>query len=105
VRDPDEVRASYADAIAYSLTAVTAFLAHLGDPNLVVLMLGDHQPSSLVSGAGSSREVPISVIAGDPGVIRRARSWGWTSGLQPEAGAPTWPMDAFRDRFLTAFSG
>ena len=29
--------------------------------------------------------------------------WGWQAGLRPNAGAPVWPMDAFRDRFLTAY--
>jgi hypothetical protein len=29
--------------------------------------------------------------------------WGWRDGLRPDAGAPVWPMDTFRDRFLTAY--
>jgi hypothetical protein len=33
----------------------------------------------------------------------RAADWGWQEGLRPDAGAPVWPMDAFRDRFLTTF--
>jgi hypothetical protein len=36
-------------------------------------------------------------------VLDRVAGWGWTDGLRPAADAPVWRMDAFRDRFLTAF--
>jgi hypothetical protein len=36
-------------------------------------------------------------------VTDRAADWGWRTGLRPDAGAPVWPMDTFRDRFLTAY--
>ena len=67
-------------------------------------MLGDHQPSTIVSGFGGNREVPVTVIARDPRVVDRISGWGWQTGLRPGEQAPLWPMAAFRDRFLTAFS-
>jgi len=36
-------------------------------------------------------------------VLHQIAGWGWTSGMRPGAQAPTWPMSAFRDRFLGAF--
>ena len=30
-------------------------------------------------------------------------AWGWQPGLRPAPDAPVWRMDAFRDRFLSAF--
>ena len=48
--------------------------------------------------------MPISVIARDPAVVDRIAGWGWQHGLRPAPDAPVWPMDAFRDRFLEAFS-
>jgi hypothetical protein len=30
-------------------------------------------------------------------------SWGWQDGMLPSPTAPVWPMDAFRNQFLTAF--
>jgi phosphatidylglycerophosphate synthase len=102
-RDPDLVKAAYAASIAYSLDAVTSFVQQLHNQELVLVVLGDHQPASIVSGEGASHDVPVSIIAADPAVMDRAADWGWQDGLRPDAGAPVWPMNAFRDRFLTAY--
>jgi hypothetical protein len=48
--------------------------------------------------------VPISVIAHDPKVMDQIAGWGWQAGMLPSPQARVWPMAAFRDRFLTAFS-
>jgi len=56
-----------------------------------------------VVGDTASRDVPITIVARDPAVLDRVAGWGWTAGLEPGPGAPVWPMNAFRDRFLTAF--
>jgi len=48
--------------------------------------------------------VPVTIIAADPAVTDRAANWGWQNGLRPGASAPVWPMDTFRDRFLTTYS-
>ena len=103
VGKPDQVRTAYGQSIQYSLTAMISFLQTFHDPNLVVVMLGDHQPATIVSGTGASHDVPITIIAHDPAVLSRINSWGWQDGLRPAANAPVWPMDAFRDRFLTAY--
>ncbi|TDW66335.1 CDP-alcohol phosphatidyltransferase family protein [Kribbella pratensis] len=103
-RQPDRVKAAYAQSIAYSLDALTSFVQQLHDRNLVLVVLGDHQPASIVSGNGASHDVPVSIIAADPAVTDRAADWGWQTGLRPAAGAPVWPMDTFRDRFLTTYS-
>ncbi|MFD3403579.1 CDP-alcohol phosphatidyltransferase family protein [Kribbella sp. NPDC058693] len=104
-RQPDQVKAAYDQSIAYSLDALTSFVQQVHDPNLVLVVLGDHQPASIVSGNGASHEVPISIIAADPTVTNRAATWGWQTGLRPTATAPVWPMDTFRDRFLTTYGG
>jgi len=103
VGKPDQVRTAYGQSIQYSLTAIISFLQTFHDPNLVVVMLGDHQPATIVSGQGASHDVPITIIAHDPAVLSRIDGWGWQDGLRPAANAPVWPMDAFRDRFLTVY--
>jgi hypothetical protein len=67
----------------------------------VLIVLGDHQPSWVIEQA--NREVPITIIAHDPKMIRRLSSWGWTNGMLPSPAAPVWLMSAFRNRFLNAF--
>jgi phosphatidylglycerophosphate synthase len=100
---PAPVRAAYAESIKYSLSTLISFVQHRADPNLVLIVLGDHQPWGIVSGRQPSHEVPISIIAHDPAVLRRISGWGWNAGLRPRPQAPVWPMSAFRDRFLGAF--
>jgi hypothetical protein len=102
-RDPDLVKAAYAESVAYTFDAVTSFVQQLHDQDLVLVVLGDHQPASIVSGEGVSHDVPVSIIAADRAVMDRAADWGWQEGLRPDNDAPVWPMDAFRDKFLTAF--
>ncbi len=102
-RDPDRVRAAYAESIEYSLSTLISFVQTFGDKNLVLVVLGDHQPATIVSGRGASHDVPVSVVAADPAVLDRVSGWGWQDGLRPDPGAPVWPMSDFRDRFLNAF--
>jgi len=101
--DPDRVRAAYGQSIEYSLASLISFVQTYGDDNLVLILLGDHQPATIVSGSSSGRDVPITVIARDPAVLDRISGWGWQEGLRPRPDAPVWPMDAFRDRFLSAY--
>ncbi len=102
-RNSADVKAAYGQSIQYSLSALTSFVTSSDDPNLVVLVLGDHQPASVVSGTHADHDVPISIIAHDPAVLDRVSSWAWQPGLLPDPQAPVWPMNDFRDRFLTAF--
>ena len=100
---PERVRTAYGASVAYSLDSVVAFLRGTHGEDLVVVVLGDHQPASVVSGDNASHDVPVSVIARDQAVLDRISAWGWVDGLRPTSTAPVWPMDRFRDRFLTAF--
>jgi hypothetical protein len=102
-RDPKTVRAAYLTSIRYSLSTLISYVQTYGDKNLVLVFLGDHQPYSVVTGQTDDHDVPITIVAHDPSVLDRISAWGWQDGLRPDAHAPAWPMDAFRDRFLTAF--
>ena len=101
--DSERARAAYGHSIEYTMSTIVSFVQRYGDDKTVVVLLGDHQPATTVSGQGASHDVPISVIAHDPKVMDRIAGWGWQDGLRPSPQAPVWPMGAFRDRFLTAF--
>jgi hypothetical protein len=93
----------YARSIRYSLRSLVSFVRHSHDKKLVMVVLGDHQPHSGVSGLDASHDVPVSLVAHDPKVLRRIDGWGWTPGMRPDTDLPTMDMDRFRDRFLAAF--
>ena len=103
-RHREDVEPAYAESIGYALGTLLSFVERYGDDDLVLVLLGDHQPGAVVSGHGASRDVPVTVIARDPAVLDRITGWGWQDGLRPDRLAPVWPMDAFRDRFLAAYS-
>ena len=103
-RNASTVQQFYGQSIQYSMRALSSWVTELNDPNLVLILLGDHQPSSTVSGDQSNHQVPISIVARDPSVFKQIASWHWQDGLIPGHFAPLEPMDAFRNQFLNTFS-
>jgi hypothetical protein len=104
-RNANTVRQFFGRSIQYSLQALTSWVTELNDPNLVLILLGDEQPATPITGAGASHEVPISIVARGPSVFRQIASWRWQAGLLPGPSAPLERMNAFRNQFLKAFSG
>jgi len=102
--DTDAIRRLYGQSIEYSLQALISWVVNLHDDDLVLVLLGDHQPLTTVTGPDATHQVPISLVASDPAVLDRIADWNWQDGLLPTSTAPVWPMDAFRDRFLDAFT-
>ncbi|MDQ6523733.1 CDP-alcohol phosphatidyltransferase family protein [Nocardioides sp. LHD-245] len=100
---PRTAQRNYAASVRYTWRTLISFLTTYPDPNRVVVIAGDHQPHSFVSGEDPGRDVPVTVLAQDPGVIRRIGDWAWEPGIRPSPDAPVWRMDAFRDRLLTAY--
>ncbi|WP_433207285.1 sulfatase-like hydrolase/transferase [Dactylosporangium sp. CS-047395] len=103
IRTSDKIRTAYRNSIVYSLSSLISYIETYGDDNLVVVFLGDHQPSPVIVGDTASHDVPITIVAKDPAVLAKISGWGWQPGLRPADGAPVWRMDQFRDRFLTAY--
>lgn len=112
-KDKARIRQQYRLSIAYALENIISYITHYGDDNLVLLILGDHQPAPIVTGAVTgndghtqqgSRDVPIHLIARDQNVIKAVEHWQWTEGMVPAATTPVWSMDKLRDQFVEAFS-
>jgi phosphatidylglycerophosphate synthase len=101
--NPARVQAAYGRSVVYAMSTLISYIQHFGSKNDVLIVVGDHQPLPIVSGLHSNHDVPISIIAHDPKVLKQIGSWGWNPGLQPRATAPVWPMSAFRNKFLNAF--
>ena len=101
--DTNRVRTEYRRSIEYTMNALVSYVQNYGDDNLVLVVLGDHEPLPIVTNESPSRDVPISIISRDRSVLDKISGWGWQDGLKPGTQSPVWPMSAFRDRFLTAY--
>jgi hypothetical protein len=102
-RELAKVKSDFANSIAYSLQSLLSYVDNYGDENLVLVIVGDHQPAPIIAGDEASRDAPVTIVAGDPAVLDRITEWGWEAGLNPSPAAQVWGMDEFRNRFLTAF--
>jgi hypothetical protein len=102
-RDRTRVKQAYGRSVAYSVNSLISYVQTYGNDDTVMIFLGDHQPASMVSGENASHDVPITIVTRDQAVLDRISGWEWQEGLKPNAQAPVWRMNAFRDKFLTAF--
>jgi phosphatidylglycerophosphate synthase len=103
-KNNNTVKQFYGQSIQYSLAALTSWVTELNDPNLVLVVLGDHQPHTSVSGPGATHDVPISIITKAPSVVQQMSPWHWQNGLLPAPSAPLESMDAFRNQLLNTFN-
>lgn len=101
--DPDRVRAQYIATIDYSLETLGSYMTRFGK-NTVFVVLGDHQPASIVTGPNASRAVPLHVVSADHDLISRFRTEGFTPGMVPDTAAREWPMDKMRQVLIDRFS-
>jgi len=74
---------SYVKAMIYANATIGGYLRLRGDRDLVVVLIGDHQPPALVSGEGASWDVPVHVITGRRAVLDRLQQHGFREGLPP----------------------
>jgi hypothetical protein len=91
----------YADAIAYDLTTIAGYLRLRPDRDLVMIVIGDHQPAAAVSGEHASWNVPVHVIANRPSVLDHFRAAGFAEGLTPAR--TLGKMNELTAKLLTAF--
>ncbi|MGH8463369.1 MAG: hypothetical protein ACRER5_04420, partial [Pseudomonas sp.] len=100
----ERVLQHYRETVEYVLETITSYITTYGDDDLVVLVLGDHQPMPYVTDESENRDVLVHLIAGDEAVLQAVDDWHWSSGMLPQDNAPVWRMDELRSRFIEAFS-
>lgn len=103
-QDLDLLKSQYRDSVVYVLDTLVSYIENFGDSNLVVLVLGDHQPMPLIAEGASVADVMVHIISADPAVMQATADWQWTPGMLPAEDAPVWRMDTVRDRFIETFS-
>jgi hypothetical protein len=70
-------------SLAYTYRTLAGYLRHRAGRELVLVMLGDHQPPAAVTGEGARWDVPVHVIGARGEVLDRLRAAGFRSGLAP----------------------
>jgi hypothetical protein len=75
----------YVQALEYVHATLGGYLRVHADRDLVMILVGDHQPPAAVSGADASWDVPVHIIASRGEVLERLRRHGFRDGLEPSA--------------------
>lgn len=103
-RDGDRVREHYARSVAYAVDAMAGYARRYIDDDVLLIVLGDHQPAPLITGDDAPRTVPVHVISSDRALLEPFEAWGFTDGSRPPDGVEPERMSAFRPWFLATFS-
>lgn len=115
--DDDELAAAWAEpadwldlgpgymrAMTYAYRVFAGYLTLHPDRDLVMILVGDHQPPALVSGEGAPWHVPMHVITSRQAVLDGLVAQGFTAGLTPTRPV-TSALHAALPRLLAAFGG
>jgi len=107
-REPDwtNFAPGYVDAVSYTYATLGGYLRAHADRDVVMIVLGDHQPAAAVSGEGAPWDVPVHVIASKAArqqILDRLRACGFRTGITPSR-PPLGRMHALLPVLLAAFS-
>jgi hypothetical protein len=80
--DLSNLRPSYARAMAYEYQSLAGYIREQADDVLLVV-IGDHQPPAAVSGREARWDVPVHVVGRRERILDRLRGHGFSSGLNP----------------------
>jgi hypothetical protein len=84
-RQPDwtDFAPGYVDAMMYDYGVLAGYLRKHADRDLLMVILGDHQPPAAVSGERAPWDVPVHVISSRAAVLDRLLASGFAAGLTP----------------------
>jgi hypothetical protein len=74
--------APYAGSFAYTLEYLAGYLRARPSSDLVLILIGDHQPAASVSGVHARWDVPVHVIAARRAIIDSLRDGGFVEGVE-----------------------
>lgn len=93
----------FLDSMRYQYAWMADYLRHRAPRPLVMVVVGDHQPTTLVSGQGASWDVPVHIVSDDRALLQRLLGNGFVPGLTPPAQA-IGPMHLLTRVLLKAFN-
>ena len=96
-RDTDRLRSRYPHSLAYSLEAVFQWAARDLSDNALLIVLGDHQASPLITGHGAGSDVPVHFVSGDAALFSNLALADARDGLAPpKPASPALPLEHLR---------
>ncbi len=97
-----DLGSAYVDSLNYAMTYIASYVETQARAELVLMIIGDHQPPAGVSGPDASWDVPVHVIASHPEIIDTLRAEGFEAGLTPSRPVIS-PMHELTAKLLLVF--
>ena len=94
----------YVAAMAYELELLREYIAGFVEGDALIIMIGDHQPYSGITGNNKSRSVPLHLISRRRDFLEPFLEHGYTRGLIPTQALPHAGLETFLPLFLESFS-
>ena len=95
---------AYLRMMEYSYRWIAGYVERPAPRDYLLILVGDHQPASGVSGSGAPWEVPVHVVSSNPRLLERFVARGFRPGLEPQRPALGGMHDLTRV-LLGAFDG
>jgi len=73
----------YLRTIEYTYAWLAGYLEQPSPRDYLMILVGDHQPASSVTGPDAPWDVPVHVITSRPELVERFRALGFQPGLEP----------------------
>ncbi|ASJ71221.1 sulfatase-like hydrolase/transferase [Granulosicoccus antarcticus] len=98
----EPVREAYGTSVDQNLKLVGEYLARYADDALFIV-LGDHQPASIIAGWAPTSHVPIHIFSSDSALLDRLPGNSFSDGMMPASDSEALPMESIRGLLGTAF--
>jgi hypothetical protein len=102
-QDIEKVREHFGRSVKYSVQVSLDFAEQFMDDNTLMILMGDHQPATLITGHQASDSVPVHVIAANQALLDPFRERGFRNGLIPEDAGSAYRMDQLREWLHESF--
>jgi hypothetical protein len=76
---------SYVHSMDYALATLGGFVGLPRTRDVVLVLIGDHQPPAVVSGEGAPWDVPVHVVSSRGAFLDALVAHGFTRGVHPRA--------------------
>lgn len=95
---------SYIRSMDYAMAALGGFLGLPRTRDVVLILIGDHQPPAVVSGEGAPWDVPVHVVSNRRAFLDAITTLGFTRGMHPRR-APLMRLHQLMPALASAMGG